>query len=536
MKTLLLGLDGATFTALNPMIEAGVMPFMKSLIHKGVKAELMSTPCPVTPPAWTSMITGRGPGHHGIFDFIRSEEVNDENGTRLSFRLANARDIQSEPIWQLTARQGKKTGVLNFPATYLCYPFDGYIVPGFVTSRVLRSGTYPRAFWDQIKDLPGFDVKDTSWDLDEGRKPLGSSLDFQNLKTWIDYLKRKENGWFAIAKELIENTDTELIAMVFEGVDRLQHQVWRLLDPEFYPKNPEPWEVEARDYSYTYFNHLDGLLKQLVEAAGEESRAIVVSDHGFGSTTEVFYINAWLEKEGYLTWKSTAEEDDKESLTAHNMRDHFETIDFDKTVAYAKTTSANGVYIRIAKKEGQSGIAPEQHEMFCKEIETKLLDWKDPKTGTPVVINTIRRERAFPGVAMEEAPDITVYLRDGGFISIMKSNEIVKPRSEVKGTHRPNGIFIASGKNIEKGKEIGKLSILDVAPTLLYSMGLSIPTNYDGKVALDAFDSDYITVNPPVIADVSQEDEVAKNSKAGDVEENDENVILERLKSLGYME
>jgi predicted AlkP superfamily phosphohydrolase/phosphomutase len=530
-RTLLLGLDGASYTALDPMIQAGVMPFLKGFIDKGVRARLMSTPCPVTPPAWTSMMTGRGPGHHGIFDFIKVTET----GGDISFRLMNARDMQAETIWALTGRQNVPAGVLNFPATYLCPPFNGYLVPGFVTSRVLRTSVQPREFWDTVKNLPGFNVQDASWDLDEGRIPLSSGIDFENLKIWIDYLKRKENGWYAIARELIDNSPCQLVAVVFEGVDRLQHQVWNLLDPQFFPKEPTEIEVAARDYAYGYYRHLDGLLRQLVEAAGPEARTFVVSDHGFGSTTEIFYANVWLEKNGYLKWKKKAD-DTEDLLTAHNMREHFQTIDWENTVAYARTTSANGIYIRVAQKPGDPGIPPEKYHELCDEIEAKLLNWKDPNTGTAVVTSVMRREKVFPGVAMSEAPSLTLTLRDGGFLSILGSREIVKPRSEVKGTHRPDGIFIAGGKSILEGLTVPNLSILDVAPTLLYSLGMEIPTDYEGNPATQLFDPKYVTNHPVKLSTGATQSPSSTGAATGVQDVNDENVILERLKALGYVE
>src|SRR3979409_1318657 len=71
---LLIGLDGATFDILDPLIESGVMPVLRDLIGSGVRATLQSTVPALTPPAWTSLVTGRGPGSHGIFDFFRKDD------------------------------------------------------------------------------------------------------------------------------------------------------------------------------------------------------------------------------------------------------------------------------------------------------------------------------------------------------------------------------------------------------------------------------------------------------------------------------
>src|SRR5690606_34092397 len=74
-KTLFIGLDGCTFTVLDEMTRdlpgVGVtMPFMKKILENGVRAKLRSTPNPLTPPAWVSLMTGKGPGEHGVFDFV----------------------------------------------------------------------------------------------------------------------------------------------------------------------------------------------------------------------------------------------------------------------------------------------------------------------------------------------------------------------------------------------------------------------------------------------------------------------------------
>ncbi|MDQ3771827.1 MAG: alkaline phosphatase family protein, partial [Actinomycetota bacterium] len=57
-KTLLLGLDGVTFSILNPAFEAGHMPNLKALFERGTSGVLTSTVPPYTPPGWTSIFTG----------------------------------------------------------------------------------------------------------------------------------------------------------------------------------------------------------------------------------------------------------------------------------------------------------------------------------------------------------------------------------------------------------------------------------------------------------------------------------------------
>jgi predicted AlkP superfamily phosphohydrolase/phosphomutase len=101
MKTLLIGLDGATFDVLDPLMEQGVMPFLKTFLAEGVRAGLRTIVPPLTPPAWTSLMTGRTPGQHGVFDFFRMDSPESRH-----IRFFNSNDVQCETIWTLASAAG----------------------------------------------------------------------------------------------------------------------------------------------------------------------------------------------------------------------------------------------------------------------------------------------------------------------------------------------------------------------------------------------------------------------------------------------
>jgi predicted AlkP superfamily phosphohydrolase/phosphomutase len=537
-RTLLLGLDGATRTSLDPLFADGVMPFLRDFVATGSAGTLNSTVCPVTPPAWTSMITGRTPGHHGIYDFIR---VENQTLSHVPFRLANARDIRCEPLWSITGRLGKPSAFLNFPNTFLAPPFNGYMVPGFVTSRVLRSSVHPRSYWKRIKELPGFDLEKAAWDLDENRKTLMTHrLDLPALREWIQYMIGKERSWHAIARDLITDSACELIAIVFEGVDRLQHMLWDVLDPRCFPERPTAEDRAARDAIREYFRVLDSLLADLVQAAGPGTRTFVASDHGSGPTTELFHVNTWLAEAGYLSWTPDAEDGSDEQMSAGNMRDQFASIDWDGTVAYARTASANGIYIVDGLSSQRAPLTPEGRRRLADEIAVRLLAWKDPATGTAVVTAVMHRDEVYPGPAKDEAPDLLVTLRDGGFVSITKSGRILKPRPQVKGTHRPEGVLFARGPGLRSGAALDAAAIVDVAPTLLYSLDLPVPDDFEGRVLTSAFTRDFVAACPVRSGSASgvpyPEQERSDPEAREELTTDDQDVVLERLKALGYLE
>ncbi|OGP84746.1 MAG: hypothetical protein A2Y95_03765 [Deltaproteobacteria bacterium RBG_13_65_10] len=531
-RTLLLGLDSATFTVMDALVADGRLPFFTRCLSEGVRAELLSTPNPLTPPAWTTLMTGVGPGRHGIYDFMRfHERAEGPFGT-----LVTSNDVQSETIWTLASRQGRRVICLNFPAMFPVQPIEGFVVPGYVSARQLKTSVYPRDLYPRLKALPGFDPKEFSWSMDETRKAV-EGVAPEDCERWIHYLMGKDRGWFQIARMLMREEPWDLTAVLFDGVDRIQHLCWRYIDPTLAGSLSSDWERKMRRMAITYFEHLDAYLAELVALAGPQTRVFIASDHGAGSTTEIFYANAWLASKGYLTWREGTPPDRDDRLSAPHIFEFYKTIDWQQTKAYVRSSSANGIYIRTARP-GIPGIPPETYPTFRAKLISELLDFRDPSTGETVVKRVMVREEAFPGAVMEEAPDITLFLRDGGHPSIMPCEVFLKPRGEIIGMHRPEGIFLACGPGIRRGATLSTLQIADVAPTLLYSLGLPIPSDFEGKLIEGAFERTCLEAEPPRtgVATTAPTSPNKSGEREDGMTEEDEAKVLERLRHLGYLD
>ena len=57
-KVVIIGLDAATWTLIRPWMAEGGMPNLAKLMKEGVSGTLRSILPPITPPAWTSFMTG----------------------------------------------------------------------------------------------------------------------------------------------------------------------------------------------------------------------------------------------------------------------------------------------------------------------------------------------------------------------------------------------------------------------------------------------------------------------------------------------
>ncbi len=145
------------------------------------------------------------------------------------------------------------------------------------------------------------------------------------------------------------------------------------------------------------------------------------------------------------------------------------------------------------------------------------------------------QEEAFGGPAGELAPDLTLSLRDGGHVSVLRSDEPLKSRSEIKGSHRREGVFIAKGPAIRRGERLSELSILDVPPLLLYSLGLAIPEDFEGRLPTDAIEPSFLEERPAA-SGAAGEAKADEKQKEGSLSAEDEAIMAERLRALGYIE
>lgn len=525
-RVLMIGLDGATFSLLRPLSQKGVLPFLTNLIRNGTAAHLMSTRNPLTPPAWTSMTTGVSPEAHGIYDFLRPTNL-DDGGVYL--KINDRRDNHAESVFSMANRAGKRATVMNLFGYAPAPKLDGYVISGFVPWKHLRHGIHPRSLFDQLRASKDFDYRDLGMDIGEEKKVV-QGIDASEHEEWIELQNVRDAAWTDTTVRLMKEDQTELTALVLDGPDKVQHLFWRYLDDNCYSGEPGEETDQVTEWATNFYRKMDDNIRKLVEAAGPDTNIIITSDHGFGPTTEIFFLNQWLADHGYLKWNKEDYGASGNELTADKIRDHQDMVDWKNTAAYSPTPSSNAVFLKPDMGNGV-GTTPDTYLETAMKIRQELLDWKDPATGTPVVVGVDlnkARGRSF----IEPCPDLTVRLRDGGFVSIIGSDQIVKPRALDDGTHRPEGIFIGYGPDFRKGEQIDALNLLDIAPLMLTLLGLPVPKNLEGRVPIEALNSGVetkvggVTAAPGAVAAEEREEPSDEERQA----------LLRQMKKLGYMD
>lgn len=534
-STLLLGLDGATFTLLGRFLdgtddEGVVMPYLAGLVKTGFSATLTSTNHPLTPPAWTSVMTGRTPGHHGIFDFVRFEDM----GNDMFFTLYDARDIQVETIWELASRQGKSVVSLNFPMMAPPPAVNGSLVPGFVSWKHLRRNMHPDTLFDRIKAFTGFDSKELSWDF-ERESQIGEIMYDEELYAWVEKHLPRDRQWFNIGRRLLEEDKPDLFALMLDGTDKIQHQAWHVLDPVMWTGTGTDVAKAVRKMVLQYYREIDGYIRDL-HAAAPDAHVIIVSDHGFTGAMKIVRINMCLEQLGHLTWRPS---DGSQAAQRRDMS-NFANLDWENTRAFCPTPSSNGIVIRRQSEACPAGVPADEYEAFRAKLIADLLDLSDPVTGEKVIQAVLTREEAFPGAATENCPDLTLILCDHGFVSVRKREPAVMDRPLVMGTHHPDGIFIMAGPGVAASGARGaggRLDIVDVTAIVAYSLGLPVPADFEGTVPERLFQADWQATHPVTIGPVTKgASHTQKETAPHSVEDEQREEMLAQLRLLGYIE
>lgn len=209
-------------------------------------------------------------------------------------------------------------------------------------------------------------------------------------------------------------------------------------------------------------------------------------------------------------------------------------IDWGRTKAYYITTgSCWGIRINLVGRELKGIVPREEYDAVRNRIIEELnLAVDEEEEGRRVMEGVYRREDIYQGPHVENAPDVILIPHCEYYLKEQIRDNIFK---EIKGggsNHRSEGILILRGPGIKKGRKIEGAHILDVAPTILYLLGLPIPKGFDGKVLTEALEPDVLKVSPVRVEDIPLEVKVREFV----MDEAENEGVRKMLRGLGYIE
>jgi predicted AlkP superfamily phosphohydrolase/phosphomutase len=556
-KTLVVGLDAVCWDYLDPLLLSGKMPTLKRFMDNGVWGTLQSTMPPWTPTAWSSIITGKNPGKHGIFDMIWKRPGSYE------FIPTNSALRVGSPFWNTLNSNGITTGVVNAPFIYPVKPLDGFLVCGFGTPNSATEIAYPEEVADWIRDtFPDF-------------KPVVEAEVLATAPPHEIYLaeKNQQATFVEIAGTLANRYDVDVLVINLMFPDHANH------------KMPEMAQVQEA-YCQT-----DKDLARLIDVFCPDN-VMILSDHGSGRLKGDFMLDAWLRDQGYyVTLRHTPSEYEAvfNWLLRHYFQDYLEwsgikekaargfvkkiffrlpnwvqesfwhkleTIypdarqyllwsgraDYSATQVFTGSIYSGLLYLNLVNRDKHGTIAFDEKKALLNDIATKLIEVKDPETGKPLFDNVYFAEDIYSGPEVPNAPDLILDGYASGWNlrvrkdyfpapsrSIIDRYFVVDASQRDFGWHIREGIFVFSGEAFGEGEAAFEAYLPDIPATLLHLYGVPLPEGYDGQVRKEAMIAEYGTRSVTYQSSDDAEREIEQYSPK-EAEE-----LVNHLKALGYL-
>ena len=509
-RVLVIGLDGVPLNLIRSWAQEGKLPVLKSVMDEGVVGPLRSTIPPTSGPAWSSFMTGKNPGKTGIYDFLYRR-----NGNYV-FSPNDARRRDGKPIWNILSSANKRVGVLNVPMSYPVEPVNGFIISGWMTPYIARDFVYPPHLLSELE-------------TEVGRYRIYPSETFskKHEKGFLEACNQLLDLRTRTALHLMQRDPWDFFMVVFFDTDRILHQMWHYLDRD------HPWRSldGASDKSqpvWRYFQRLDRSIGQLIQQADDDTLVMIMSDHGMGPAHRMIVLNNWLLDIGLLQLKDSPltrlkHRSFKWGFTlrnVHNIVDRlglakhaeykalysvdailkttflsFSDVDWARSKAYSFGRSVGPIYVNVKGREPQGIVKPgREYEEVRDEITALAEELTDPRTGRKLVGRVVRREEIYSGPYVDQAPDLVLLPRhetDKFFgLADFGSNQMVQKMYRYSGMHLDHGLLIMMGPQIERQARLDSASIVDLAPTILYAMGVPIPQDMDGRPLVEVFAGD----------------------------------------------
>jgi predicted AlkP superfamily phosphohydrolase/phosphomutase len=535
MSILVIGLDGATWTVLKPLMDEGVMPYLSRLCKQGTSGILKSTIPPITPVAWVSFQTGVMPGKHGVYGFQHLSRTTEG----FKFVMTDSSSIKARTFWEYAGSLGKRVHIVNLPMTYPPAPIHGSLVTGFPTPSQQAEFTYPQALKQELlKEVPSYQVPTPDF---------GGIVKEDRITDYVERLIQMAKARAQAALFLMHKHPWDIMVLQFQETDFLQHPFWHYLD------RTHPYFSEAkRETVARFFREIDKLVELVSRQLMGDGLLMLVSDHGFQSMNRIFFPNRWLHQEGYLKLDTNPKEfayqaslSTLRSLDIFKLRRLFfrdsarnrlaqelvrRKFNWERSLVYAHAEHTGDFYLYLTKRDAKA-----QQEL----IEKLLYETIDPKTGEKVVDRVLTSKEAFGSELAVEPPDLIVRLKEG-YIAVpnmgLKPGPLFESRNPGQdyqiGVHHPDGIILAKGTMIERGVDSLLADIIDIAPTLLYHLDLPIPSGLDGKVLREIYNPEYLQAKETSFTEQGrQEPRTSKKQLTNEEKEQ----IRERLRQLGYM-
>ena len=538
--TVILGFDALS----NEYVDQFSLPNIESLRERGVSASLRSTFPPWTGSAWPSMYTGVDPSRHGVYSFFDFDNVYPDEAD-----LISRNDVRAPALWDYLSQVGTSSVVLNVPVTHPVESIDGALLPGYLAPEGAEG--HPAGVRGDLSAALGEEYRiyatEETGDADEAM-----------LESYVDLIDLRQRA----ARTLVETYDPKMALLQVQKTDTVFHQ------------------FDDVDAFRRVYEAADAFVGAVLDTVGEHANVIVCSDHGIGPVRGYnIYVNEILRRAGFveatrdgetptlggnkrrLAGDGTGDEDaDGSSRVADRAVSGLATalggvgiqpgdvyaaaqrigvdgaikrllsdtagsiarhVDWAASTAYCRSSPELGVRINVEGREREGVVPPEEYETVRSRVIETLSDVRTPN-GEQAFDWVGRGEEINDGPYAEEACD--VLFKPAGMNHVVVTNLLGKRFVPIdKHNHKVDGVFIGAGPAFDPDAAVERLSLTDVAPTVMALSGHAVPERMTGSV-------------PPGLLAVPVETDAYDGVEyGGETAETDDSDVEARLEDLGYL-
>jgi predicted AlkP superfamily phosphohydrolase/phosphomutase len=399
-RACVVGLDGVPCSMIRRFTQSGVMPRLAEIVARGALHETTVSLPEISSVSWSSFMTGKNPGEHGIFGFT------DLHPGTYTQSFPSFRDLKTDTIWDRIGEHKMRSVVINQPATYPARPVHGALVSGFVAVHLDKS-VFPARYLRTVRDL-GYEI----------------DLDLEAVRSRPDILFPKLHDLLRVRERLMdvlwEEEKWNLMQVVITGTDRLHHFLF-----DAYEDQAHPYHGAFLDY-YRAVDAFVGRVFDRFSADAEAKGFFVLSDHGFCRTRFEVNINTVLAERGYLAFAAPG----ANSIDAISER------------ATAFALDPARIYLHKRGKFPRGGVAPEREEALLSELAALFASLTHE--GERVIRHVFYGRDVYSGPETQHGPDLLLVPTPGFDLKgRVGPGEVVVPR-RLQGMHTWEDAFLAT--------------------------------------------------------------------------------------------
>lgn len=516
-RLLIIGWDGADWEILDDLIERGLLPNVARMVADGSRGDLASTLPSHSWAAWSSFLTGRNPGEHGVFDFV--ERHPSQPGKRIP---ASSSSLKCTTFLETLSAAGKEVRAGNIPLTFPSFPVNGRMISG-VAIPPGAEFVYPDEWKQELRAVAPFPINGMEW-MRFKEAPFGL----------VDEARRFVEQRTASYELMLEGR-WDVGICVYLAPDRLQHPFGAFLLPT-HPRFAELAESKLAKAVRSVYALLDQQIERLTALAGSNATIVLMSDHGFRPMNRICDLDKVLLKLGLMARARSADATgalrrspaiqaflrSRVGRAAKGRIRKPSATQWSASTAYQSAMSG-GVSINLKGREPFGTVEPAAYERVKEEIRRALLSFQDPETGVRPIAEVIPREDLYSGPYVDQAPDLLA--RPAELWTLGPAATVTTGTNWPSGVHRRNGIILAAGGRTVAA-ELGQRDIRDLPATALSFAGISDPSMEGQPIEEIAGAS----MSEPVVADPDS------RHQASDLTDAEQESIAQHLRDLGYIE